>query len=154
MNVSESLLTPNALVLLAVDAAGRYVRETGNALSRRAWVGQALVEELLRVLPPGRAARSLRRLSPDGRRVAESAATTIFLELVAAGWLVPTGAQTNSTWEVDDSRRGDVDDLWTTISEAERRAVQRAAQRTAAVSVAWSKKARATVESSTSTSRS
>ncbi len=77
-----------------------------------------------------------------------------FLDLAAGGWLIPSGLHAHSVWAVDASRRSEIDDLWTTITEEERRAVQGAAQRVVAVSVAWSKKLRTGVESSSSTSRS
>lgn len=141
-------------MLLAIDAASEYSRETGQELSRRAWVGRALVEELLRLLPPGRAARSLSRLSIDGRGVTDSVVDGAFLDLAAGGWLIPSGVSAKSVWAVDVDRRSEIDDLWTTITEDERRAVQRAAQRVVAVSVAWSKKLRTGAESNSSTSRS
>ena len=152
--MGKSLLTPGAVVLLAIDAASEYARETGQEFSRRTWVGQALVEDLLRLLPPGRAARSLGRLSADGRGVTDSAVDSAFLDLAAGGWLIPSGLHAHSVWAVDASRRSEIDDLWTPLTEEERRAVQGAAQRVVAVSVAWSKKLRTGVESSSSTSRS
>jgi hypothetical protein len=153
--VRQPLLTPGAVVLLAIDAAGEYARETGSEFSRRSWIRQALVEELLRQLPSrGRAVQSLRRLFIDGRGVTESAADAVFLELATGGWLVPCGLHAESTWEVEASRRNEIDGLWSTLTPLERQAIQRAAQGTIALSVAWSKKLRTRGESSSSTSRS
>jgi hypothetical protein len=140
------------VVLLAIDAASEYAHETGQELSRRPWVSQALIEELLRVLPPGNAARSLGRLA--GRAKADSVFQLLLLDLAASGWLIPSGVHEHSVWAVDASRRSEIDDLWTSITEDEQRAVQRAAQRVVAVSVAWSKKLRTGMESRSSASRS
>ena len=141
-------------MLVGVDAAGEHARRIGAELARSAWVRQALIEELLRELPRGRAQRALRRLAIEGRGVTGSAADAVFFDLTLNGWLIPHGVHVQATWEVDASRRDEIDRTWETLTEPERRAVQKAAQRTIAVSVAWSKKLRTGTESNTSTSRS
>lgn len=152
--MGQTLLTPGAVVLVAVDAAGEHASHIGAELGRSSWIRQALIEELLRELPRGRAQRALRRLVTDGRGITESAADAVFFDLTLNGWLVPCGARADATWEVDTGRRHEIDGLWASLTEPERRAVQKAAQRTMAVSVAWSKKLRTGGESRTSTSTS
>lgn len=141
-------------MLVGVDAFGEQARQVGGELGRSSWIRQALIEELLRELPRGRARRALRRLVTEGRGLTESAADAVFFDLTLNGWLIPRGVHGDASWEVDASRRREIDVLWALLSESERRAVQKAAQRTMAVSVAWSKKLRTGGESRTSTSRS
>jgi hypothetical protein len=152
--MGQPLVTPGAVVLVAVDTLAEHASQIGGELERRAWIRQALIEELLRSLPRGRARRALRRLATEGRGVTESAADAVFFDLTLNGWLIPFGVHAQATWEVDSSRRGEIDGLWASLTEPERRAVQKAAQRTIAVAVAWSKKLRTGTESRISTSRS
>lgn len=152
--MGQPLLTPGAVVLVAVHVAGEHASYVGAELERSSWVRLALIEELLRELPRGRAQRALRRLVIEGRGVTESAADAVFFDLTLNGWLVPRSVHADATWEVDPGRRGEIDGLWASLAEPERRAVQKAAQRTMAVSVAWSKKLRTGGESRTATSRS
>lgn len=149
-----ALFTPGAVLVLGVDAAIAYGQVTHSSFSRRTWVAQMLVEELLSELPTGNALRALRRLFVDGYGVSESAADAAFSDLVHTGWLVAEGIAAEAAWTLDVDRAEQVDQLWRTLSEAEARAVRAAAQRTMAISVAWSKKRRAGVDSSTSTSKS
>jgi hypothetical protein len=113
-----------------------------------------LVEELLSGLPRGRALRTLKKLFTPGRGVTESKVEAVFADLAQGGWLVPKGVGTTATWTIDTSRRVQVDELWSTLTQDEARAVQRATQRAIAVSVAWSNKRRVGIESNASTSRS
>lgn len=152
--MSQPLLTPGAVVLLAVDVAAESARHINADLGRSSWIRQALIEELLRALPRGRAHRALRRLSTERLGVTESDADDVFFDLTLNGWLIPRGTNADASWEVDASRRGEIDSLWAALTESEQRAVEKAAQRTIAVSVAWSKKVRTGGESRASTSRS
>lgn len=152
--MDQPLLTPNAVVLVAVDALRRHAEQVGAELRRDSWIRQALIEEVLQALPSGLAQRALRRLKPDSRGVTESAADAVFDDLTLNGWLVPRGVSPQATWEIDRSRRDEIDGLSAALTESERRAVERAAQRTMALSVAWSNKLRARDESRASTSRS
>jgi hypothetical protein len=148
-------LTPSAVVLLAAYVASEYAHQTGAQVSRRSWVRQALIDELVRLLPTGGgAARSIRRLVTEGRGVTESVADDVFLDLAAGGWLAPSGLYADATWTVQNDRRDDIVGLWSALTKEEQNAIQRAAQRTVAVSVAWSKKARTGSEPRSSTSRS
>lgn len=148
-------LTPNAVVLVAVDALRRHSEQVGAGLRRDSWIRQALIEEVLQALPSGLAQRVLRRrLKPDRRGVTKSAADAVFDDLTLNGWLIPRGVSSQATWEIDSSRMDEIDGLWAALTESERRAVERAAQRTMALSVAWSNRLRARDESRASTSRS
>lgn len=149
-----ALFTPGAVLVLAADAAIAYGQVTHSTFSRRPWVAQMLVEELLSELPAGNALRALRRLFVEGYGVSESAAESAFFDLVHTGWLVAEGTAAQAAWGLGVSRSEQVDQLWQTLSETEARAVRVAAQRTMAISVAWSKKRRVGVDSSTSTSKS
>ncbi|CAM4355914.1 hypothetical protein MB901379_00017 [Mycobacterium basiliense] len=113
-----------------------------------------LVEELLRSLPSSHALRTLQRLFTAGRGVTGASTEDVFLDLAQGGWLVPDGIGSTATWMIDASRRVQVDELWSTLSQDEARAVQVAAQRVIAVSVAWSNKRRTGVQSKTPTSKS
>lgn len=152
--MDRPLLTPDAVVLVAVDAMKRHAEQIGAELGRDSWLRQALIEEVLQVLPSGHAQRALRRLRTDGRGVSESAVDAVFYDLALNGWLIPRGVRSQATWEIDASRRDEIDELWAAFTDSERRAVERAAQRTMALSVAWSNKLRARDESRASTSRS
>ncbi len=152
--VDRPLLTPNAVVLVAIDALGRHAEQIGAELGRDSWIRQALIEEALQALPCGLAQRALRRLRTGRRRVSETAADAVFYDLTLNGWLIPRGVHSEATWEIDTGRQDEIDGLWAALTDLERRAVERAAQRTMALSVAWSNKLRARDESRTSTSRS
>lgn len=152
--MDQPLLTPNAVVLVAVDAVCQHAQQVGAEVGRSSWIRQALIEELLQALPRGRAQNAVRRLTTEGRGITESAADAVFYDLTLNGWLIPRGVHSQATWEIDTSRRDEIDGLWAALTESERRAVRGAAQRTIALSVAWSNKARTGSESRTSTSRS
>lgn len=152
--MDRPLLTPNAVVLVAVDALGRHAEQIGAELGRDSWIRQALIEEVLQALPCGGAQRALGRLRTGRRGVSESTADAVFYDLMLNGWLIPRGVRSQATWEIDSSRRDEIDGLCAALTDLERRAVERAAQRTMALSVAWSNKLRARDESRTSTSRS
>lgn len=141
-------------MLVAVDAVDEHARHIGAELGRSSWIRHALIEELLRTLPRGGAQKALCRLVTEKRGVTEADADAVFFDLTLSGWLIPRGVHAGATWEVDKSRRGEIDGLWEAFTEPERRAIQTAAQRTIAVSVAWSNKLRTRGESNTSTSRS
>ena len=152
--MGQPMLTPGAVVLVAVDAIAEHARHIGAEFGRSSWIRQELIEELLRALPRGSAQQALRRLVTERRGVTEADADAVFFDLTLNGWLIPRGAHAAATWVIDTSRRGEIDGLWAALTEPERRGIQTAAQRTIAVSVAWSNKLRTRGESRTSTSRS
>jgi len=149
-----ALFTPGAVLILGVDAATAYGKAMGSTLSRRPWVAQMLVEELLRELPHGNAHRALGRLFSGGYGVSESSVEAVFVDLAQCGWLNVEGVGAESRWRLNESRTSQVSQLWQSLNDNEARAVRTAAQRTIAISVAWSKKRRVTVESKASTSTS
>lgn len=153
--MAAPLLTPNAVVLVAIDFLARHAQLAGTELSRSSWIRQALIEELVRELPrESRAGKAVRRLTSRRIGVSESAADAVFFDLALNGWLIPLGVHGEATWEIDISRHGEIQSLWASLTEPEQRGIEKAVQRTLAVSVAWSKKLRARSESSSPTSRS
>lgn len=147
-------LLPGAVVLLAVDALGEVSRRSGAEFGRDTWIRQALIEELLQALPSGGARNALSRLHTTGRGITEAAADGVFVDLSVSGWLIPHGVRAGATWEVNETRRAEIETLWSTLTDPEKQSVLAAAHRTMAVSVAWSKRLRTRGVSSTSTSTS
>jgi hypothetical protein len=137
--MTSPVLTPSAVILLGIDAAVGHSQTNGNAFSRKSWVTEVLIERLLANLQNGAAAQTLRKVWATGKSVTPASANAIINELVLAGLIEPRGLHAAASWDVNVSRRNEVDTLWSALSAADRGAIQRSAQEAVAMSVAWSK---------------
>lgn len=133
-------------LVLAVDAA-----EHEGGLPRAPWVMRVVIEQLESRMPsmPRQWIGNVRR---PGRGVVDSRVRPVIDQLVQGGFLHPRGVGESATWRVGEGRRDDIDDLWRALSTDAACAVRAAAQRSAAIAVAFSKTARPAAESMPSTS--
>lgn len=145
-------MTPAALLLLGMDAVRL---ETGQGVARAKWVARALVEELAAAMPPSATISSVLDQCRDPQvGVSDSAIARATNELLDAGFLEPRGIGDQAIWAIVPNRAGEVSQLWSALAPREKSAFHMAAQRTLAMSVAWSNRRRASLESRRSTSRS
>lgn len=145
--METALVGASDVLLLGIDAACVAVGGPG-AFPRQQWAVHVLVEQLLRELPRGTAAAAtMGWFWEPGRGVTNYRVAQVTEHLAFEGRLLPVGHGPLAQWTLPPERL-EVAQLRKRLTLAEADGIETAAQRTLAISVAWSKARRASADSS------
>jgi hypothetical protein len=137
-------MTPDRVILMGLRTAIDAAPAGMPGISRHTWVLKVLFEQLVFLLPrDSPSGRAIARVNDSCRGVTDAVVARATDHLLGSDFLIADGSGHTAVWQIKPGRIAEVDRMIGGLSPTENLAMRTAAQRTLAMSLAWSKTFRA-----------